>query len=67
MESVCYHTQKKGLKTEIPLNNSYVTNMNRASFGPLVELGVLCPSIVAIQWPSGYQAISQCLIDSYIL
>lgn len=65
MESVCYHTHEKGLKTKILLNNSYVTNMNRASSGPLLESGILYPSIVAIQWPCGYQAISQCLSDSH--
>lgn len=32
--------------------------MDRAPFRPLAELGILPPSIVAIQQPSGDQAIS---------
>ncbi len=57
-KSVCSCMYESGLKTEILLNNSYVNNMDRASFRLLGELGISTPSIVAIQQPSGDQAIS---------
>lgn len=58
MESVCSCREEKELKTEILLNDSYVTDMDRAPFRPLAELGISPPSIAANQWPSGDQAIS---------
>ena len=57
-ESFSSHTQERRLRTEILLNYSYVTNMDRAPFRPLAELGISTSSIVAIQWPSSDQAIS---------
>lgn len=57
-ESFCSYTLERQLKTEILLNCYYVTNMDRALFRPLAELGILTPSIVAIQRPCSNQAIS---------
>lgn len=49
---------ERRLKAKILLSYSYVINMDRAPFKALAELGISPPSIVAIQQPSGDQAIS---------